>query len=422
MQTQHEEILSGSFCDQVNSWKKGSISPIVNGTRRVSSELISPLASSSSSSTGSQVFSANSTNYSATFEIPAALHSSAAIVWIGFNSNTADFLVNEWLAQRYTAERPLQRVIEDYLRDQPIKEPCGNTNEGNWYIAMQQLGISAKMQEAVMDPDFALIRRMHPLRHWLEEFIINNYLSLGNVEDRIRSAMKAQQNVQPSIRGGAGGDRGDYSKKPPGYTTLYRATTAGRLKNVFKENDAVDLREATCRPEAASDFGWDSYGTFAYWTPQMWVADEYARYCERAIGFKWDVCVLKMVARPWDVRIEGATWELEYGDTWGKLVWYSRNRAHYPEDIRQKYEKTKVFIGPISGNATSAFQKLGDWEKVTEEHILRQYGSHGDQALQFVWKGPGAMAYMNDRCTVDLFRYAEKKWVQDPRTWVAGRQ
>lgn len=139
-----------------------------------------------------------------TLDIPATLHSSATIIWIGFNSNTADVIINEWewLSRHPMTERPLQQVIEDYLRFHPIEEPCGNTNEGNWYVAMQQLGISTKMQEAVMDPEHNVIRKMHPLRHWLEEFIISNYLSLTNVEERIRSAIQGPSTLQPSLRGG----------------------------------------------------------------------------------------------------------------------------------------------------------------------------------------------------------------------------
>lgn len=213
---------------------------------------------------------------------------------------------------------------------------------------------------------------------------------------------KALQLYNLPCVGGAGEAREDYSNKPQGYTTLYRATTAGRLKDVFKENEKFDLTKTMPGPSHANDFGFDSYGVLFYWTPQMWVADEYARYCERAIGFKWDVCVLKMIARPYDVGIENATWELEYGDEWRKLLWYSRNREQYPDDIAERYEKTKVFIGPIS--ATSVLDQLRNWQQITEDHVLKQYGDHGDQAIQYVWKGMHAMAYMNGRCTIDLFR------------------
>lgn len=132
------------------------------------------------------------------------------------------------------------------------------------------------------------------------------------------------------MRGEAGGARAEYSNRPKGYTTLYHATASARLKQVFLDDEKIYLSNTMPGPDYANDLGWDSYGVLFYWTPQMWVADLYARYCQKALGMPWDVCLMKMVARPGDISLEGGlTWKLEYGDDWRKLIWHSKNRKEY---------------------------------------------------------------------------------------------
>ncbi|KAF9697530.1 hypothetical protein EKO04_004069 [Ascochyta lentis] len=271
---------------------------------------------------------------------------------------------------------------------------------------------------------FRQVRTMHPLRHRLEEFVIGNYTTPVHMDERIGGNLKQRRTSGPSFRGTTGGlssERSDYYLHRTGFTTLYRATAAGRLKEVFLDNEKLHLAKTTSGPSCASDFGFDNYGVFYHWTPDVWAADLYASYCKRTVNSQYDVCVVKMVVRSWDAMVEGATWTLEYGEEWRQLVWHARNRQQYTGEIGRKHRKTDVFIGPMSCDATKVFNAMGTWESVTEQNVFR-YGDHGEVAIQHVFHMPDVMSALDDKVQVDLFRcYPENKWLPDPKTWIAGR-
>lgn len=407
-------IISDDLFKAANTWSPGSISPVTDGKRYISGEMLSP--SDSGYGSGS---STSSTALLSQLQVPLQLESVETMTWIGFDRATGDHIMNEYLTDMDGS--PLQRHIEDHLRYHKISENCNNTSSGNWNLAMTQLGISAKMQQSVMDSDFGFVRSWHPLRYWLEVFIVGNYLSLASMEKRARAIIQQSQSGIPQLRGGAGEDgRADYFTKKAGYTTLYRATIAGNLKKVFLDDDKVDLSGSMSRPKVASDFGYEANGSFSYWTPNEWVAELYGKYCERNINNKYDVCIIKLVARAHDIEIPGKTWRLSYGDDWRKLVWHSRTQKIYPEELRNKYEATRIFIGPLSVDATPKFTAMSTWKDVTEANVCRR-NYLGEEAVQYAFRGPTTMFELGNKAEIDLFRFHTKKRLADPKTWVAGR-
>jgi hypothetical protein len=94
--------------------------------------------------------------------------------------------------------------------------------------------------------------------------------------------------------------------------------------------------------------------------------------------------VLRMLC-PTDKITGDKVWNLEFGDDWKKLVFYSRRVEFYPPDINEtagvgfyissieeKAERSSVIIGPVSRNAdaTPDFEQMGSWRDVGEGHVL----------------------------------------------------
>lgn len=407
-------VISDALYSAANKWLPGSISTITDGKRTISGELLSPSDSGYSSTSSGGLIGPPSS-----LRIPAKLESAETMAWIGLDSATGDRIMNEYLSD--TEGMSLQRHIEDHIRYCEITEICNNTKTGNWNVAMTQLGISPRLQQSIMDPEYNFVRSWHPLRYWLEMFVVDNYLSLVTMDDRARAIIQQSQQGTPQLRGGAGDDsRANYFYRKAGYTTLYRTTSAGRLKAAYQDGDNVNLGKAMSRPDVSSDFGYEAFGSFSYWTPNMWVAELYGRFCQRNVQNIYDVCVLKLVARAHDIEIPGKTWRLSYGDEWRKLVWYSRTQEDYPKEILDKHQATKVFIGPLSVDATPTFIAMSGWQDVTAANVCKE-NYVGEEAIQYAFHTPPVMRELGNKSEVDLFRFQSKKLLADPKSWVAGR-
>ncbi|KAJ4985503.1 hypothetical protein SVAN01_08974 [Stagonosporopsis vannaccii] len=412
-------VISDALYSAANEWIPGSISPVTNGRRTISGQLLSPDSAYGSASSSSSSSSENPTGPLSSLQVPAKLESPETMAWIGFDDATSDRILNDYLTD--FEEMPLQRHIENHIRYYEISEVCNNTKTGNCYLAMTQLGISVRLQQSVMDPEFEFVRSWHPLRYWLELFVVSNYLSLVSMDKRALAVVQQSQGDILQLHGGADSDfRADYYSKKAGYTTLYRTTTAGRLKNAYGDSDRIRLQKTISRPDVASDFGYEAYGSFSYWTPNAWVAELYGRFCERNVQNVHDVCVLKLVARDHDIEVPGKTWRLNYGYEWRKLVWYSRTQNDYPKDILDKHMATEVFIGPLSVDATPKFEAMSSWTDVTAANVCRQ-NDVGEEAVQYAFHMPKVLIELSDKSEVDLFRFQSKKLLADPKTWVAGR-
>jgi hypothetical protein len=242
---------------------------------------------------------------------------------------------------------------------------------------MSEVGILREMQTSIMDPEHEEVRSTNALRFWLQHFICENLLILETLNQRIEHSLKILQGVFPQLRGG-GQDRSDYYLQQAGHTTLYRATSASRLAQVFKDED-LHLEKMCMRQPPPSDFSLDR--TAYYWSPQNWVAEQFALYTQKNCKIPGDVAILRILCP--SHHLQGVrTWKFDFGEEWQKLVWHSCGEELYPTKINDKWESASMIIGPVSINHIRDFFRMKSWSEVTERNISSKGGGTGWQCAE----------------------------------------
>jgi hypothetical protein len=397
------------------------ISPIRNGTRKISAQLLSP------SDSGYESVSPSTSTASAPadegLEIPVSLYTAEGLQWCGFDKTTAQRIMDSFLES--STEVTLDEFVIHYLR---TRELDGDTS---WTNAMNSIGIVKELQSSILSPAFSDVRPTQSLLFWVEEFIISNILTMRMLNEHLTNKIKEMQQPRSSLRGGAGIDlaRVEYDITRPGYDTLYRATTTERLKKVFLASGKVALENTmpyTAFSQPANDFGWGGYGTMFYWTKNDFVAQRYAEYYANCVKNKYAVVIIRLFGKQVYTQPPGKTCKMEYGDEWRQLLWHSRNEKAFPKTLRDKFLAHDVVIGPISINATALYQKMDKWDEVSYSNVftVRPWGADGPvvEGSQHVFRFPDIMQGLNEKVDVDLFRcFPQVKYLPTPQQWIEGR-
>ncbi|KAL5461914.1 hypothetical protein PMIN06_001992 [Paraphaeosphaeria minitans] len=426
MEARNSERISDCVIDTANSLGPETlISPVSNGTRKISASLLSPpdlpYASSPSSSTTTAAMQLEAES----LEIPESLYTAEELAWCGFNIETAQLLIDKFLES--STEDTLDVFLSHHIRTFQFDD---DDEDHDWTAAMKKIGISDDLRIRILNPQFSDIRCTQPLRVWLEEFITSNVLTMRLMDENLKDKLEHLRKPQSMLREGAGAEeeRSKFKIARLGYDTLYRATTTERLKNVFLETGVTleNCMQHVAFSQPPNDFGWAGYGTMFYFTKQDFVAQWYAEYAANCIQNKHDVVVLRICSKQQTTQPFNKTWKLEYGDDWRRLVWHSRNSKPFPKQLKEKFSNCDVITGPISINATSTNRRMKDWTEVNESHVfnIRPWGQGGPtvQGTQHVFKWPDVMQDLNEKVDVDLFKcYPVIKRLATPRKWIACR-
>jgi hypothetical protein len=410
------QTISDEAYDLANARFPGSVSKVSDGKRKVS---VSAIPSPTDSGYGSGSSSSAPPQSYSHLSVPVTLESAASLEWCGFDDYTAAMIFNDWSTDPDLLT--MEHHIVEYLHEAKYKE------DGDWRVAMTKIGISRQFQDRIMTPGHDFVRSFHPLRYWLEEFIVSNFLSLQTLDKRIKGASQPGQTGQVQMRGGGPKDpRSDFYYRESATITLYRVTTTARLQDVFLPNDTHDLSNAYSQPGRAHDFGHIRKGAFYYFTRQEWVIQLYAAYFPKCVNER-DVCVLKVMGKEADIAPLGTrTWRMGEDDEWRELVWHSKKQVAFPESTRDKHRLTRTFIGPICVECNDNFVTKKSYKDITKANVARKGKlPKSDLGMQWVFQDKDTMSDLNSKVKVDLFKWngPENDWyISKPRLWVDGQR
>ncbi|KAI4645103.1 hypothetical protein J4E93_005903 [Alternaria ventricosa] len=222
-----DDILSEWVLANVKKYDRTLVGEPVNGTRKISGQLMSPpdtVMASSASSCSVQVAQSHPD-----LEVPLHLYSMQAFEFLGFTSSAAESLLATWT-------RDDEADLEDVIIRR-ITYFSGHESDDERTI-MSRIGISAELQEKVMDREYEDVRSTQSLSYWLLETMFENLWTLKNLNERLhRNLAVIQSGKTPfaSLRGGAPEDRSKYHLTRVGHSTLFRSTSAAQLESVFTQ-------------------------------------------------------------------------------------------------------------------------------------------------------------------------------------------
>ncbi|KAI4712510.1 hypothetical protein J4E89_002777 [Alternaria sp. Ai002NY15] len=414
-----KDILSEWVLFNVKKFDRTLVEEPVNGTRKISGQLLSPpdtVMASSASSSSAQVAQPHPD-----LEVPLNLYSMQAFEFLGFTSSAAESLLAAWTRDD---EADLEDVIIDRITY------FGGHGSVDERTIMSKIGISAELQEKVMDPEYEDVRSTQSLSYWILETIFENIWTLKNLSERLnRNLAVIQSGKTPfaSLRGGAPEDRSKYHLTRVGHTTLYRSTSAAQLERVFGEHSLnLDLNFQFRRGIHTGDFHNERRGYC--WSSQHWVSEHFAAYTCSRIKSPTDVCIIRALVPTHLLQGQGV-WALPFGDDWKKLVWHSTRELIYPADIQEKLDKSTLIIGPVSIN----FSELKSWKQATEDRNC--YTVKGEVAKQYVWVGMASIEAMNEPlkekwdlfrgrwklCTENTYADCSPRHIPEPQKWARMR-
>lgn len=417
MEAPRSPTLSEKMIEKIQAISPTSLRKF-SGTWKISGELLYP--PNPGVSNVKNFVAQLSSDVAKDLDIPIHLESPEALMFSGYNASTAHEIFQAWNENPYKSEihGALDDFIISHIKETNLSPSCESTKD-DWWEGMQKLGLGEEMQRNIMHPEFNDIRATRPLKAWASYFVETNWLILCDMNNTLENHLEDLVSRRiSSLRGGGGGDGPHVSTelewKIAGHTTLYRATTAQRLKAVYKDDGTIHLQK-TMEDIVAGDFSWTDKGY--YWTPQKWVAERYAMYCSQNCKVPGNVVIIRMVCPSYEV--DGKAWRLEYGDDWRKLLWYSRNRETYPEEIQK--QRKSVIIGPLCVNHTKEITKMKTWMEISEKHV---FSRNGEVGLQVAWVDGTEMQKIGPlvKQKLDLFKvFPQIKHIPNPKGWIEGR-
>lgn len=368
-------LLSVSVIDKIQRYGPDLISDIRNGMRQVSMEILP--ASSSGFSSASPTISSASSATTRSISIPDQMISPQTYQYLGFSPNVAKYLFGRF-------ERRVKEVDEEEemlgFAQSYIRYKCEGIEDSSedWERALDNVGIHGRMRSALLDPKHSQIRGIQPLSSWLCEMLETNHDALVGLEDTILSNIDP---TYPSLRGG--GFETDYTVPATlgDHINLFKSVSLERARRVITEDGDINLVPLLSH-ESSTDF---AHRGGLYFTHQMWVATHYSRLIADACP----VCDRRTIeiSVPLDHLRKENMLELDFGDTWRQLVFYSRRDETYPTDLGRLRSKHKVIHGPIAHNANVAFAKMKNPSDIQKKHLLWENAKAqtGNFGMQHVW-------------------------------------
>jgi len=203
-------ILSDRVLSNIKKFDDKLVGEPVNGTRKISGQLLSPPDTVMASSTTSS--SAEAEQPHPDLEVPINLCSIQAFEFIGFATSASKWLLDAWTCDD---EADLEDVIIDRIAN------FGGHDSVDERTSMSKIGISAELQEKVMDPEYEDVRSTQLLSYWILETVFENLWTLKNLGERLNrnlAVIQSGKNPFASLRGGAPEDRSKYHLTRVGHT------------------------------------------------------------------------------------------------------------------------------------------------------------------------------------------------------------
>ncbi|KAL1611902.1 hypothetical protein SLS60_000124 [Paraconiothyrium brasiliense] len=379
-------VISDLIIEKTRRYKPDLIGELTNGMRTISLELLAPLMSPSVS-TPSVAGSSTSTTTSDSISVPDKMHSPQTLQYLGFSPNVAKYLFGrlEQRMQDTVEDAEILSFVKDYVRYK-----CDNIEDtsDDWETAMDSVGVHGRMRDALLDPKHASIRGIQPLSYWLCEMLETNYDALIDMPDTI---LRHVEPNHPNIRGG--GFEVDYAvpATPGGHINLFKSVALKYARQVIAEDGTIDL--VVLQSHSPTDF---AHRGGLYFTHQLWVATHYSKLIEDACP----VCDRRTVeiSVPLDHLRKEKMLELDFGETWKRLIFYSRRGAMYPKDVSRLRSDHNVLHGPVAHSANISISKMKSPEEVQKKHMLWEFPKEqkGNLGKQHVWLNEGAVERLSE--------------------------
>ncbi|KAI4680195.1 uncharacterized protein J4E88_006087 [Alternaria novae-zelandiae] len=180
-----KDILSEWVLSNVKKYDRTLVGEPVNGTRKISGQLLSPpdtVMASSASSSSAQVAQPHPD-----LEVPLHLYSMQAFEFLGFTSSAAESLLATWT-------RDDEADLEDAIIARIVN--FGGHDSDDERTSMSKIGISAELQEKVMDPEYEDVRSTQWLSYWILETVFENLWTLKNLSERLNRNLAVIQSGQ----------------------------------------------------------------------------------------------------------------------------------------------------------------------------------------------------------------------------------
>ncbi|KAH8812206.1 hypothetical protein F5884DRAFT_843557 [Xylogone sp. PMI_703] len=340
--------------------------------------------------------------------VPGELISLATLKYLGYDAETATQLWHRWI--NWPTGPPYQETAADigdilfidfvtgYLRRGGVD--AVDDNDQAWHSCMNGCGISAELQQAIMDPVFRTIRLTESCVFWIRDTMKMRYKGLEAARESSRKcAMDAQradlrprvsyfvQDSQGSISTASGRSESSLQMMEPGIsqdtamshaavssgmnasgsTILYKGVDQSRLKGLFDDSgNVVEMNRLLSSP--LSDFLGRQAGF--HFVADRKIAEYHACYAKRR-----DAKSSVVIPSP----------------EWQNIVFHSRQWKKLPSELR-KFKTATLIIGTISKKPSAIYQRMTSPAEITENDVLKtkdrrngvQYAFVNDQGEDFL--------------------------------------
>lgn len=363
-----------------------------------------------------------------TIDLPVFEESPDMLEFIGFTQETSNAIYSNFLARPDPTNDPydLLQYSFDFVRSKDPQEQ----HEDREILA--RMGINNKIQEALLDEDFAEIRATATLRFWLLDTLQVNYDMMCSFRRNLKlkariSKAKKRRRIQHS------GNIFQKDQEMSSSATEQSSTQTGAINIPPKENGIIDLQHVAIGSEipllqdhqvlysgkcfsyladfilpdgsvslrsiasfSGGDFNDGSPAT--YWSPDLETAEKYRKWAQRRNPIA-ESCIIQIQISQRFLR-EIKTEVLSFSPDWKEYVWRCRHkgrRGMLPKF--QKFRNADLIKGHICKMTLSAINNIRDPEdvqqRITEDSVLLR--EDGRRATQWAF-----LASVEERLNVEI--------------------
>ena len=341
---------------------------VAGGKRTVSAALLSTPPSgaslssaSSSSSTASVRFHIRSAA-DRTFDLPVYTISIAAVEFCGFTPQAAYDIYTRYVSRPDPDNNP--DSLNDYMQSR-ISE-ADNANELSPSQAMNRMGLTQAVRDAIMDSTFAEVRKTQTITFWAHDTVEVNWKTLIRLKSDLKAAAnrtRSRKRLKPHVESIFPLQSGSTQQTPtpqfpshtatvqstleglsfqrtlpmtyvslvtgppaelPDHYILYKAKAAVEMEDWIDEEGGVSITGLQSHAGGDFNFGHVAY----YWTLERATAEQYHGYAIKRTPHSEIWMIQVQVKKTFINAIRSK--DLWYGRDWKEFVWYSRKKLEPP--------------------------------------------------------------------------------------------
>lgn len=437
--------------DEANLERSGLLGPVdISGKRKCHKRRLNRLSDEEHKEIPLDVGIGSPGEADAFATIPNAIISREALNYLGFSTHMADTIWNKWMTWPPGFGREvdpsyggLQVTFIDFIILAHVEKAkdVDEDDDSRWRQCIKECGMSASVQDAIMDINFKQIRITQSCVDWVTDTVQMRYAGLKEIQrtsceremqlERERSGQRddrTSSNMGSDLGGGSqrcgsssqggGSIRCDSwdpdifkgAQDDPETLVLFKAIDLGRTNKFVNADGTIEMQNILfLASQTPSDFS----GTrrLNYFTPDMDVAEFYAAYAKRRAGREAVIMVTVHIPKKviLDMK-EPDVFRLHYPTPeWKQLVWYSRCIRPRPKPLRKYGDEGILIIGTISTGANRMYDDMKSWEEI-DEHCLLRVGQMGkDVSEQYCFIVEEGIDFLEEHGKFTVFYYSEGK-------------